>query len=83
MNILTRRQIVRSFLRSLDESQKRYSASSARGTHRGFSAVHDFTDANQLLLDSGCPAPDGTSERMNDLGLVIAAITNSLIANYS
>ncbi len=75
-----RRFIVGRFLSKLSADERAYAASPDRGESRGFAAVHDFTDANELLLEAGCPAPDGTQARLDDINTVITAITAALIA---
>ena len=61
---------------SLTYAQERYAGSVERGEHRGFSALHDFCDANMLLPGvESCGAP----ERIPFYHDVMSAVTRILI----
>ncbi|WP_198529938.1 hypothetical protein [Geminisphaera colitermitum] len=60
-----------------------YAGDPARGEYRGFAALGDLMDHNQFLLNCGCPAPDGTQERLDLINDYAAAITTAIIAHYN
>ena len=59
-----------------------YAGSPERHESRGFAALFDHDDGNQLALNAGCPGPDGTQERLDLITTYIDAISAEIIDRY-
>ncbi len=71
--------IVTRVIQTLTPDQIAYAADPARGEYRGYAALDDLMDNGQLLLDCGCPAPDGTQATMDSISAIASAVSNAIV----
>lgn len=60
----------------------KYCGDPARGIYRGFPALGDREDHNQLAVDAGMPELNGTPERIDLMSSYVDAISAEIISRY-
>jgi len=79
---LTPAEVAATFCDDLPLSDLLYAGDPARREYRGFAAVGDLDDHNQLALNAGMPGPDGTQERLDLINACCEAISAEIITRY-